>query len=50
MYRFKYTYFNQLYESEADYINWYNTKKLHSALGSLTPLEMELKITNSKNI
>jgi putative transposase len=48
MYRFKFTSYTQLYESIEDYIDWYNTEILHSALGYLTPLEMELKL--KKNI
>ena len=43
LYRFKYTSHQQLYNSINDYINWYNTKRLHSSLGSLSPLEMEIK-------
>ncbi len=44
IYRFKYTSFLQLNESLHKYINWYNTERLHSSLGYLTPLEMELKL------
>jgi putative transposase len=44
LYRFKFTSYTQLYESIEDYINWYNTERLHSSLGYLTPLEMELKL------
>jgi putative transposase len=44
LYRFKFTSYNQLYESIEDYIDWYNTERLHSSLGYLTPLEMELKL------
>jgi putative transposase len=43
-YRFKFTSYNQLYESIEDYIDWYNTERLHSSLEYLTPLEMELKL------
>lgn len=44
LYRFKFTSYNQLYKSIDNYINWYNTKRLHSSLGYITPLEMELKL------
>jgi putative transposase len=44
LYRFKFTSNTQLYESIEDYINWYNTERLNSSLGYLTPLEMELKL------
>jgi putative transposase len=43
-YRFKYTSYNQLYESLEDYIYWYNTERLHSSLGYLSLLEMEMKL------
>ena len=49
LYRFKYKSFEQLYLSIDDYIQWYNTKTLHSTLGYLTPLEMELKLKNKIN-
>ena len=42
--RFKFTSFNQLFKSIDDYINWYNTKRIHSSLGYLSPLEMEIKL------
>lgn len=44
IYRFKYTSYNQLYDSIEDYIDWYNTQRLHSSLGYLTPLEMQIKL------
>jgi len=44
LYRFKFESYQQLYESIADYINWYNTQRLHSSLGYLSPLEMEMKL------
>jgi putative transposase len=49
LYRFKFTSYNQLYESIEDYIDWYNTERLHSSLGYLTPLEMELKLKGFSN-
>lgn len=42
--RFKYTSYNQLYNSINEYLNWYNTERLHSSLGYCTPLEIELKL------
>lgn len=42
--RFKYTSFFQLKRSIDDYIRWYNTKRLHSSLGYLTPLEREVQL------
>ena len=44
LHRFKFTSFNQLFDSVSDYINWYNTERLHSSLGYLSPLEMEVKL------
>ena len=44
LYRFKFTSYNQLFNSIEDYIDWYNTKRLHSVLGYLSPLEMEIKL------
>jgi len=42
--RFKYTSYNQLYQSIEEYLIWYNTERLHSSLGYCTPLEIELKL------
>ena len=44
LYRFKFTSYNQLYEAIDDYINWYNTERLHSSLGYISHLEMEIKL------
>jgi putative transposase len=44
IYRFKFTSYTQLYESIEDYINWYNTERLHSSLEYLAALELELKL------
>jgi putative transposase len=49
LYRFKYISYNQLYNSVDEYINWYNTKRIHSYLGYLSPLEMEIKIRGNIN-
>ncbi|NQY09910.1 MAG: transposase, partial [Flavobacteriales bacterium] len=34
----------QLYDCVNEYINWYNTSRLHSSLGYLTPLEKEIEL------
>ena len=49
LYRFKFTSYEQLFNSINDYINWYNTKRLHSTLGYKTPLEMEMKLRDIIN-
>ena len=41
---FKFTFYQQLYGSIEDYINWYNTERLYSSLEYLTPIEMEVKL------
>jgi len=41
---FKFDSYQQLYSSIEDYMNWYNTERLHSSLEYLTPLEMEMKL------
>lgn len=48
--RFKFNSYFQLYESIENYINWYNTKRIHSSLGYLTPLEMECKLKRNTKI
>ncbi len=42
--RFKFKSYNQLYKSIKEYIDWYNTKRIHSSLGYMSPLEMEIKL------
>ena len=44
LYRFKFTSCLQLFDNVSQYIAWYNTKRIHSSLDYLTPLEMELKL------
>ena len=44
LYRFKFESYNQLYRSIEDYISWYNTRRIHSSLDYLSPLEMEMKL------
>lgn len=44
LYRFKYTTHDQLFESINQYITWYNNDRLHSSLGYLSPLEMEMRL------
>jgi len=49
LYRFKFTSYLQLYNCIEDYINWYNTKRIHSSLGYISPLEMEIKLRGNVN-
>ena len=42
--RFKFTLYSQLYESINGYIYGCNNERLHFSLGSLAPLEMEIKL------
>jgi transposase InsO family protein len=44
LYRYKFKSFLQLNHCIDDYINWYNTKRIHSSLGYLTPLEKEMEL------
>ena len=44
LYRHRFTSYQQLYECCDEYINWYNTTRLHSSLGYISPLEMEMKL------
>jgi transposase InsO family protein len=39
---------NQLYQCIKEYIKWYNTERLHSFLGYITPLQMEKILTDNK--
>jgi len=49
--RSRFTNSRQLYSGIDQYINWYNTKRIHASLGYLTPLEKEIELTakNCKN-
>lgn len=47
--RFKYKNFNELFNSISEYMRWYNTKRIHSSLDYLTPLEKEVEIRKIKN-
>ena len=49
LYRYHFSSFQQLNECLKEYINWYNTKRLHSTLGYVSPLEMEIKLRNFNN-
>jgi len=42
--RFTYRCYDHLYHSIDEYIKWYNTQRIHSSLGYITPLEMEIKL------
>jgi putative transposase len=50
LYRFKYNIYSQLYDSVEKYMNWYNNQRLHSSLGYISPLEMEVIIRNNFKI
>jgi len=46
--RYKFETHHQLYIHIEQYIKWYNTKRIHSALNYRTPLEMEIIINKNK--
>ena len=50
--RYKFESFIQAYQIIHEYINWYNYKTIHSAIGYKTPAEkeMELRTINNKNV
>lgn len=43
IYRYKFTCFINAYQTIEKYINWYNNKRLHSALQYRSPLEVEME-------
>jgi transposase InsO family protein len=45
--RYNFNNFNQLYVCVINYIYWYNTKRIHSSLGYMTPLEKEREIKSN---
>lgn len=47
--RFKYKNYDELYNSINEYITWYNTKRIHSTLEYLSPLEKEMELRKIKN-
>lgn len=48
LYRYNFKNSEQLYNAIEKYIQWYNNKRIHSALDYMTPLEMERKLTLNK--
>lgn len=48
LYRYKFSFYNHLFLVVNDYINWYNTKRIHSALNYMTPLEKEAELRKIK--
>jgi len=47
--RFEFDTSLQLNDAVDDYIQWYNTKRLHSTLGYKTPLEKQIELQKLKN-
>ncbi len=47
LYRYAFADFKQLYNCISNYINWYNTKRIHSSLEYMTPLEKEIEIKSN---
>jgi len=47
--RYEFKTFLQAYDTIKEYISWYNTKRLHSALNYKTPLEIEIEYYNKLN-
>ena len=42
--RYKFVNYQSLFKCITEYVDWYNTKRLHSSLGYLTPLEKEIEL------
>jgi len=42
--RYKFLSYEELYNCIAEYINWYNTKRLHSSIGYKAPIEKEIEL------
>lgn len=50
LYRFRFTSYNKLFEAVDDYIEWYNNKRLHSSLGYISPLDMEVQLSKFSRV
>ena len=48
--RYKFKTYQGLYKCIKEYIEWYNTIRLHSSLGYLTPLEKEIELRGFNKI
>ena len=48
--RYKFTCYRNLFNCTTKYIDWYNTKRLHSILGYINPLEKEIKLKEVNKI
>ena len=44
LYRFKFNSYSQLYDRTSDHIRWYNSKRICSTLGYLSPLQRKMKL------
>lgn len=44
LYRYKFNTYEQLYDCKSDYIQWYNTQRLHSSLGYKTALQKKIEL------
>ena len=48
--RYRFKTYQELHHCINDYIKWYNSTRLHSSLGYLSPLEMEMKLRSVNKI